>query len=74
MTSGLLFAEQILTCVTVPLAPIQLMTGIYGMNFDEMPELHDRLGYVAWWIVSISLSGLAVILFYRNGFYSNVVK
>jgi magnesium transporter len=44
-----------LTSWTIPLMAASLIAGIYGMNFDNMPELHWRLGYV-WalgWIVGL---------------------
>jgi len=35
----------VLTFVTLLLAPLQLLTGIYGMNFEVMPELKWHYGY-----------------------------
>ncbi|OQR93948.1 CorA Metal Ion Transporter (MIT) Family [Thraustotheca clavata] len=32
-----------LTIVTTVFLPAQFLTGVYGMNFDYMPELHSRL-------------------------------
>lgn len=34
-----------LTAVSIIFFPMTLITGIYGMNFDNMPELHTRHGY-----------------------------
>jgi Mg2+ and Co2+ transporter CorA len=61
-----------LSCITVPMAPIQLMTGIYGMNFESMPELHAPHGYAVWWLVSLTLTSLTVFLFSRYGLFRNV--
>ena len=36
---------KILTVVTVIFVPLTFMAGIYGMNFEHMPELHHRHGY-----------------------------
>ena len=36
---------KIFTVVTVCIAPPSLIAGIYGMNFDIMPELGWNLGY-----------------------------
>ncbi|MEZ5385585.1 MAG: magnesium/cobalt transporter CorA [Prosthecobacter sp.] len=36
---------QVLTIVTVVFVPLSFLAGIYGMNFDHMPELHSRWGY-----------------------------
>jgi magnesium transporter len=39
-----------------------LIAGIYGMNFDYMPELHWRYGY----LLAISLMVLIAFALYRN--------
>jgi magnesium transporter len=36
---------RVLTIFSVFLLPLNLVTGIYGMNFEFMPELHWHLGY-----------------------------
>ncbi len=36
---------KVLAIVTALFAPLTLIAGIYGMNFDNMPELHTRYGY-----------------------------
>jgi magnesium transporter len=48
---------QFLTVITAILSPLTFVVGVYGMNFDHMPELHWRYGYVFVWglIVSIIL-------------------
>lgn len=38
---------RLLTAVSITFMPLTLITGIYGMNFDHMPELHWRYGYFA---------------------------
>ena len=35
-----------LTIVSTIFAPLTFIAGIYGMNFDNMPELHWRYGYI----------------------------
>ncbi|GAB2929275.1 magnesium/cobalt transporter CorA [Rhodococcus aerolatus] len=49
--------------ITVP----TMLAGIYGMNFDNMPELHTRYGY---YVVLLVMLGSCVLLwrgFRRNG-------
>ena len=36
---------KILTVVTAIFVPLSFLAGIYGMNFEYMPELHSRSGY-----------------------------
>ena len=36
---------QTLTVLSAIFFPLTLITGIYGMNFEYMPELHTRYGY-----------------------------
>ncbi len=34
-----------LTAITILFMPLTVITGIYGMNFDDMPELRWHYGY-----------------------------
>jgi hypothetical protein len=36
---------KVLTVVTVIFLPLTLMVGIYGMNFEDMPELKIKHAY-----------------------------
>lgn len=36
---------RVFTAITTIFIPLTLITGIYGMNFDNMPELHGRYAY-----------------------------
>lgn len=36
---------QILTVVTTIFVPLGFLAGVYGMNFDNIPELHFKYGY-----------------------------
>lgn len=38
---------RILTIISTFFMPVTFIAGVYGMNFDHMPELHARWGYVA---------------------------
>lgn len=56
---------KVLAVVTALFAPMTLITGIYGMNFDHMPELHTRYGYyVVLGVMGILFFGLLV--FFRK--------
>jgi magnesium transporter len=36
---------KVLTVITVIFVPLSFLAGVYGMNFENMPELHSRWGY-----------------------------
>ena len=44
----------ILTVVSVIVTPLQIMAGVYGMNFDNFPELHYENAYYWFWGQSTS--------------------
>lgn len=54
-----------LTSWTIPLMAGALVAGVYGMNFDFMPELHWRLGYL-WALGLISGSMLLIVLYFHR--------
>ena len=43
------------------------IAGIYGMNFEYMPELHQRWGYPAVWAVILVICGSLYLRFRRIG-------
>ncbi|OWZ24537.1 CorA Metal Ion Transporter [Phytophthora megakarya] len=53
-----------LTVVTTVFLPGQFLTGVYGMNFDDMPELHERYGYALFWVFAIAIAA-ALQLYFR---------
>ena len=40
---------SVLTIISAIFLPLTLLAGIYGMNFQDMPELHLRYAYPALW-------------------------
>jgi magnesium transporter len=46
-----------LTVMAAMFAALTVITGIYGMNFEHMPELKWRLGYLWVWVLMIAVSG-----------------
>jgi magnesium transporter len=60
---------KVLTLVSSIFIPLTFVVGIYGMNFDVMPELHWRFGYPA---VLLGMGAIAVCLilwFRRRGWW-----
>lgn len=56
---------KILTIYSVIFMPLTLLAGIYGMNFDVMPELHWKYGYLGVWIVMLVIT-FGMILYFRR--------
>ena len=42
---------KVLTIIATIFIPITFIAGIYGMNFQHMPELAWRWGYPSFWIL-----------------------
>jgi magnesium transporter len=50
--------------------PLTLLAGIYGMNFDNMPELHWRYGYFGVLAFMGTVIAVALIVFWRRQWFS----
>jgi len=53
-----------LAIAAVVFLPLTLIVGIYGTNFDNVPEYQYRFGYLGMWIVMIVIAG-ALIAWFR---------
>lgn len=42
---------KVLTIFAAIFIPLTFLAGVYGMNFENIPELHYRYGYFAVWLV-----------------------
>ena len=56
-----------LAVVSAIILPLTLIAGIYGMNFEYMPELHSRNGYYVTLAVMLAITILLLIYFWRRG-------
>jgi magnesium transporter len=56
-----------LTIVATIFIPLTFMAGVYGMNFDYMPELRWQWGYPAFWASMAGLGGILLLWFRRRG-------
>jgi magnesium transporter len=57
---------KVLTIITTIFVPVTFIVGVYGMNFEFMPELHYQWGYPATWIVILTTIGSLLIYFRRK--------
>lgn len=58
---------KVLTIVATIFIPLTFLAGIYGMNFEYMPELHNKWAYPVIWFTMVFLAVIMLILFQRNG-------
>jgi magnesium transporter len=58
---------KVLTILASIFIPLTFIAGIYGMNFDNMPELHHPLGYFGALLAMIVIAGGMLIYFGRRG-------
>ncbi len=56
---------KFLTLFTALMMPLTVITGVYGMNFEHMPELRSRWGYPGALALMALVSG-SVLLFFRH--------
>lgn len=57
---------KVLTIMASLFIPLTFIAGIYGMNFEYMPELKWPWGYGAVWLVMILLAVMMLIYFKRK--------
>lgn len=58
---------KVLTIVASIFVPLTFMAGIYGMNFEHMPELQASWGYPALLVSMVVVGGGMAFYFYRKG-------
>jgi Mg2+ and Co2+ transporter CorA len=57
-----------LTVLTAVFMPLNLITGIFGMNFDVLPGIHSPTGF--WWtMAAMAFVALALVVFFRTRRY-----
>jgi magnesium transporter len=56
---------RVLTIISTIFIPLTFLVGVYGMNFEHMPELHSEYGYVGIWTVMLAVA-LGMIAFFKH--------
>ena len=56
---------QVLTIITTIFVPLSFLAGLYGMNFDNMPELHFKHGYFVLLGV-MALVAVGLVLWFKR--------
>lgn len=60
---------KVLTVITTIFMPLTFIAGIYGMNFENMPELNWRNGY---YLILIAMSIISIVMtawFWKKGWF-----
>ena len=59
---------RVLTVLTAVFLPLNLIAGIFGMNFDFIPLIHTQAGF--WWALCspccVVAAGAWCVLFWRK--------
>src|ERR1043166_1300837 len=58
---------KVLTVFSAVMLPLTFIAGVYGMNFDYIPELHKEYGYFVVWGVMLTVAVVMLSLFWRAG-------
>ena len=60
---------KLLTAVSVIFMPLTFVVGVYGMNFDVMPELRWKYGYLGVWFAMLMLVVMMVYYFKKKKWF-----
>ena len=57
---------RVLTVIATIFIPLTFIAGVYGMNFDDMPELHLPWAYPMLWVAMAAIAALQLLYFRRR--------
>jgi magnesium transporter len=60
---------KVLTVIATVFIPLTFVAGVYGMNFEHMPELHWKWGYFAFWGVMLAITGVQLYFMRRKHWF-----
>lgn len=60
---------MVLTVITTIFIPLTFIVGVYGMNFQNMPELSSKYGYFVVLLIMASISITMFLWFKRKGWF-----
>lgn len=56
---------KVLTIIATIFIPLTFIAGLYGMNFQNMPELGWRWGYFAVLLVMVAI-GISMLMYFKR--------
>jgi magnesium transporter len=60
---------KVLTVLSAFFIPLTFIAGVYGTNFDNLPELHFQYGYLYFWILlAVITVGMFIYFKWRKWF------
>lgn len=62
---------KVLTMMSSVFIPITFLAGVYGMNFDYLPELHWQYSYASFWVVCVIVAVGGFWWFRRKGWWGS---
>lgn len=60
---------KVLTIIATFFIPLTFIVGIYGMNFEFMPELKWHYGYFFTWLIILAVSTIMLIYFKKKKWF-----
>lgn len=58
---------KVLTLISAIFIPLTFIVGVYGMNFNNMPEMQNPNGYLIIWCVMLTIASCMLLWFYKKG-------
>ncbi|MCC6700115.1 MAG: magnesium/cobalt transporter CorA [Fluviicola sp.] len=58
---------KVLTVTSAIFIPLTFIVGVYGMNFENMPELKWKNGYFMAWGIMITIAVVLIFVFWKRG-------
>ena len=60
---------KVLTLMASFFIPITFVAGVYGMNFEHIPELSWKYSYAGFWAICLAIAGALLWYFRRRGWF-----
>jgi magnesium transporter len=60
---------KFLTIFSVIFIPLTFIAGVYGTNFDVLPELHYKYSYFIMWGIMLSVATVMLLYFKKRNWF-----
>jgi magnesium transporter len=65
---------KVLTIISTLFIPLSFLTGVYGMNFEHMPELSWPWAYPMFWLIIVLIAFSMITFFVKSGWLKPTEK